>query len=144
MPRNPYEKDMIDGLRDLREQVANLNKVMVTFAEAIDTRFDAIEQETSSYRKKRIEEEAEQARIMYEKKAEALKQQENGSTTQKMKTIAAEQVKAATEAKSINWGEIFRRQVVPALVTTFSVTLFLALLAAIIPGFAEVLLQAFG
>ena len=143
MPRNPYEKDTIDGLRDLRGQMADLIKTIVVFAEAIDKRFDELEKEMMDYRKERLQEEIESHELALKKKSNALSHAENGNT-QKMKTIASEQVKAELETKKIDYAKIWREKVVPALLTTFATVLMLALLAAVIPGFAEVLLRAFG
>lgn len=144
-PRKPIEQDMVDGLRDLREQFSKLSRSVVVLAESIDERFDSIEEGNLSYRKKRVEEEVEQARILYEKKSASLEDQKNGPDTQKLKTIAAEAVKTEMGAKQIDWGKLWREKVVPALVTTLAVALMLGLLAALMPGIIIPALQkAFG
>lgn len=144
MARNPIEKDIIDGLRDMRALLATLNRTIVTFAESIDKRFDDLETENMTYRQKRLSEEVEQLRIAYEKKTKAFEEQtKNGNTTQKMKTIASEAVKTEIGAKQIDWGGIWRKNVVPALATTLTITIALAALAVIVPGFVEILQKAF-
>ncbi|MCI0551876.1 MAG: hypothetical protein L0287_13050 [Anaerolineae bacterium] len=143
-PRKPIEQDMVDGLRDLREQFMKLSKSILTLAESIDQRFDAIEEENHSYRKKRIEEEAEQAKMLYEKKAAAVADQKNDSTTQKFKAIAADAVKSEMSAKQIDWGEIWRKNLVPAGATFVFLAVLGAALYALVPAVIQILQKAFG
>lgn len=143
-PRKPIEQDMVDGLRDLREQFSKLSRSIVTLAESIDNRFDSIEEENHAYRKKRIEEEADQAKMLYEKKAAAVAEQKNGNTTQKFKAIAADVVKSEMSAKQINWGEIWRKNLVPAGATFIFLTILGSTLYVLVPAIIQILQKAFG
>lgn len=143
MARNPLEKDMIDGLRDVRAQLATLNRVIVSLAESIDIRFDAIEADNKHYRETRLAEEVEQLEIAHKKKLALYEDQKTNGTTSKMKAVAAQAVKEELETKQIDWGNIFRKNVIPAIATAVTIGIVWATLAVIAPGLIEIIQKAF-
>lgn len=144
-PREPIEKDMIDGLREVRKGLATLNKTIITIAEGLDERMDALEADLLGYRRERLQEEIESHKLAVEKKSNALEQSENGHTTQKVKAIASAEVKALLEEKNIDWGKIWRNNIVPGMATTLAIMFVVALLAILFPNIIIPALQkAFG
>jgi uncharacterized protein YhaN len=144
-PREPIEKDMVDGLREVRKGLMTLNKTLVSIAEGLDERMDALEADLIGYRRERLQEEIESHQLAVQKKSSALEQTENGHSTQKVRAIASEEVKAQLEEKKIDWGKIWRNNVVPGMATTLSIMLVVALLAILFPNVIIPALQkAFG
>lgn len=142
-PREPIEKDMIDGLREVRKGLMTLNKTLVAIAEGLDERMDALEADLIGYRRERLQEEIESHKVALEKKSNAL--EHNGHSTQKLKAIASAEVKAQLEEKHIDWGAIWRNNVVPGMTTTLAIMFVVALLAILFPNVIIPALQkAFG
>jgi Fe2+ transport system protein B len=136
-PLTPEEQILLE-LREMRKALADItlrdlkgNSEVLSAIEALGA---SLTNERLQRRRIEYEEAMSRARIKQKLVSEA-----EGDTTQRIRALVRKEM---TKDK-INWPEMFRKTILPNIVTVVLTVVTLSLLAALVPGFAQALIRAF-